>query len=59
MIHGRPWFDHRRAAPRESTHVTWLGTGSRKDWTIVRRAVSDGYELVTNNAADFRARTRT
>lgn len=39
----------------ESTHVTWLGMRSRKDWTIVRRAVADGYVLVTNNAADFRA----
>lgn len=39
----------------ESTHVAWLGMRSRKDWTIVRRAVSDGYVLVTNNATDFRA----
>ena len=36
-----------------STHVTWLGLRSRKDWTIVRRAVEDGYVLVTNNTADF------
>jgi hypothetical protein len=28
---------------------------SRKDWSIVRRAVTDGYVLVTNNATDFRA----
>jgi hypothetical protein len=28
---------------------------SRKDWSIVRRAVADGYVLVTNNATDFRA----
>jgi predicted nuclease of predicted toxin-antitoxin system len=34
----------------ESTHVTWLGMRSRKDWSIVRRAVADGYVLVTNNA---------
>jgi predicted nuclease of predicted toxin-antitoxin system len=38
----------------ESTHVTWLGMRSGKDWTIVRRAVRDGYVLVTNNARDFR-----
>jgi predicted nuclease of predicted toxin-antitoxin system len=38
----------------ESTHVTWLGMRSRKDWSIVRRAVADGYVLVTNNATDFR-----
>ena len=34
-------------------HVTWLGLTSRKDWTIVRRAVKDGYVLVTNNMTDF------
>ena len=39
----------------ESTHVTWLGMRSRKDWSIVHRAVADGYVLVTNNATDFRA----
>jgi predicted nuclease of predicted toxin-antitoxin system len=39
----------------ESTHITWLGMRSRKDWSIVRRAVTDGYVLVTNNATDFRA----
>jgi predicted nuclease of predicted toxin-antitoxin system len=37
----------------ESTHVTWLGLRSRKDWSIVRRAVADGYVLVTNNTTDF------
>ncbi len=36
-----------------STHVTWLGLRSKKDWTIVRRAVEDGYVLVTNNTTDF------
>lgn len=36
-----------------STHVTWLGLRSKKDWTIVRRAVEDGYVLVTNNSTDF------
>lgn len=37
----------------ESTHVTWVGLRSRKDWSIVRRAVDDGYVLVTNNTTDF------
>ena len=37
----------------ESTHVTWLGLGSRPDWAVIRRAVDDGYALVTNNRADF------
>lgn len=36
-----------------STHVTWLGLRSKSDWVIVRRAVQDGYVLVTNNTADF------
>ena len=39
----------------ESMHVTWLGMRSRKDWLIVRRAIADGYVLVTNNTTDFRA----
>jgi len=42
----------------ESTHVTWLGLRSRKDWLIVRRAAADGYVLVTNNATDFRSLLR-
>jgi predicted nuclease of predicted toxin-antitoxin system len=37
----------------ESTHVGWLGLRSRKDWSIVRRAVDAGYVLVTNNTTDF------
>ena len=37
----------------ESTHVTWLGLRSRQDWALVRRAVDDGYVLVTNDRADF------
>jgi predicted nuclease of predicted toxin-antitoxin system len=37
----------------ESTHVTWLGLRSRKDWSIVRPAIADGYVLVTNNTTDF------
>jgi predicted nuclease of predicted toxin-antitoxin system len=43
----------RERGHRESTHVTWLGLHSRKDWSIVRRAVDDGYVLVTNNTTDF------
>ena len=39
----------------ESMHVTWLGLTSAKDWTIARRAVDDGFILVTNNTADFAA----
>ena len=42
----------------ESTHVTWLGLRSRKDWAIVRRAIADGYVLVTNNTTDFMALLR-
>lgn len=37
----------------ESTHVTWLGLRARQDWALVRRAVADGYVLVTNDKADF------
>jgi predicted nuclease of predicted toxin-antitoxin system len=37
----------------ESTHVTWPGLRSRRDWSIVRRAVDDGYVLVTNDTLDF------
>lgn len=37
----------------ESTHVNWLGMASRKDWTISRRAVDEGFTLVTNNTVDF------
>ncbi len=36
-----------------STHVTWLGLRARQDWALVRRAVADGYVLVTNDRADF------
>jgi predicted nuclease of predicted toxin-antitoxin system len=44
----------RKRGHGESTHVTWLGLRSRKDWAIVRRAIDDGYVLVTNNnTADF------
>jgi predicted nuclease of predicted toxin-antitoxin system len=39
----------------ESTHVTWLGMRSRKDWAIVRRAIEEGFVLVTNNTVDFKA----
>jgi predicted nuclease of predicted toxin-antitoxin system len=37
----------------ESTHITWLGLRSRKDRSIVRRAVDAGYVLVTNDTFDF------
>ncbi len=36
-----------------STHVTWIGLKARQDWALVRRAVADGYVLVTNDRADF------
>ena len=39
----------------QSTHVTWLGLRSRQDWALVRRAIRDGYVLVTNDRADFTA----
>jgi len=37
----------------ESTHVTWIGLGWRRDWALVRRAVDDGYVLVTQDRNDF------
>ena len=37
----------------ESTHVTWIGLRSRQDWAVVRRAVADGYVVVTQDTADF------
>jgi predicted nuclease of predicted toxin-antitoxin system len=43
----------RASGHAESTHVTWLGLRSRKDWSIVRRAIDDGYVLVTNDRTDF------
>ncbi len=39
----------------QSTHVTWLGLRAWQDWALVRRAVADGYVLVTNDSADFTA----
>ena len=39
----------------ESTHVTWLGLRSREDWALVRRAIDDGYILVTHDSTDFTA----
>jgi predicted nuclease of predicted toxin-antitoxin system len=39
----------------ESSHITWLGLRSRKDWSIVRRAVDAGYVLVTNDTFDFKS----
>ena len=43
----------RRKGFYESTHITWLGLHSASDWTIVLRAVEDGYVIVTNNTTDF------
>ena len=37
----------------ETTHVTWLGMRARKDWSVTRRAIVNGYVLVTNNTTDF------
>ena len=48
----------RKRGHGESTHVTWLGLRSSKDWAIVRRAIDDGYVLVTNNTTDFRSLLR-
>ena len=45
----------RRCGFPESTHVTWIGLRSRQDWTLVRRAVDEGYVLVTHNSVDFTA----
>jgi len=39
----------------ESTHVTWLGMTAQTDWAVIRRAVDDGFVLVTHNTVDFRA----
>lgn len=38
----------------ESSHVTWLGMTAQKDWTIARKAIDDGFVLVTHNTVDFR-----
>ncbi len=38
----------------ESTHVSWLGLAGESDWIITRRAVDEGYVLVTHNTVDFR-----
>ena len=43
----------RECAFPESTHVTWIGLSSRPDWAVVRRAVADGYVVVTQDTADF------
>lgn len=37
-----------------STHVSWLGLAGQPDRVIARRAVDDGYVLVTHNTVDFR-----
>jgi hypothetical protein len=33
--------------------VRWLGLAGAKDHVVTRRAVDDGYVLVTHNTADF------
>lgn len=38
----------------ESGHVRWLGLAGAKDHVVTRRAVDDGYVLVTHNTTDFR-----
>lgn len=38
----------------ESAHVRWLGLAGAKDHVVTRRAVDDGYVLVTHNTTDFR-----
>ena len=38
----------------ESNHVRWLGLAGAKDHAVTRRAVDDGYVLVTHNTTDFR-----
>ena len=43
----------REAGYPESTHVTWIGLKSRQDWALVRRAVAEGYVLVTQDRTDF------
>ncbi len=39
----------------ESTHVSWLGLSGQPDHVVARRAVDDGYVLVTHNTVDFRS----
>jgi predicted nuclease of predicted toxin-antitoxin system len=38
----------------ESSHVRWLGLAGAKDHAVTRRAVDEGYVLVTHNTTDFR-----
>lgn len=38
----------------ESSHLRWLGLAGAKDHVVTRRAVDDGYILVTHNTTDFR-----
>jgi predicted nuclease of predicted toxin-antitoxin system len=38
----------------ESGHVRRLGLAGAKDHVVTRRAVDDGYVLVTHNTTDFR-----
>lgn len=43
----------RESGFEESTCVLWLGMSGQGDHTVARRAVDDGYVLVTHNTADF------
>lgn len=36
-----------------SSHVCWLRLAGTKDHVVTRRAVDDGYVLVTHNTTDF------
>jgi predicted nuclease of predicted toxin-antitoxin system len=38
----------------DSTHISWLGLAGQPDWAIARRAIDEGYVLVTHNTVDFR-----
>ena len=42
----RAWGFH------ESTHVTWLGMRSRKDWAIVGRAIEESHQHVRGRDRD-------
>lgn len=37
----------------ESSCVLWLGLSGQSDHSVARRAIDDGYVLVTHNTADF------
>ena len=43
----------RARIPGIDAHDLARSLGSRQDWALVRRAVDDGYALVTHNRVDF------